>query len=247
MVTDGSGLVKVKVPLCSHVPAGDESARRSAMLRPHTVGGMVDALPVPELPFPVAPSQVGVWRRDEPAGAVVANAPARTDLYVNPGGGDSGDAESMLNAATLLGAPPTGDFQFSAHVAVDFAAQYDAGVLLVWIDARHWAKFCFEFSPAAEPMVVSVVTRDFSDDANAFVVPDRSVWLRVSRVDHVYAFHASTDGRTWRLIRVFTLGEGSAQHLIGFEAQSPTGHGCAVTFDRIRFTSERLGDLRDGS
>ena len=208
---------------------------------------MADALPVPELPFPVTASQPGVWRRDEEAGAVVADAPAHTDLYINPAGEGGGDAESMLNAATLLGPPPTGDFQLSARVSVDFVAQYDAGVLLLWLDEQHWAKFCFEFSPAAEPMVVSVVTRDHSDDANAFVVPDQSVWLRVSRVDHVYAFHASTDARTWRLIRVFALGPVLDGHMIGFEAQSPTGDGCVVTFDRIRFTSERLGDLRDGS
>ena len=127
-------------------------------------------------------------------------------------------------------------------------AQYDAGVLLLWLDERHWAKFCFEFSPAAEPMVVSVVTRDHSDDANAFVVPDQSVWLRVSRIDHVYAFHASTDGRTWRLIRVFTLGRGARwphDRVRGPVARPVTV--VSVTFDRIRFTSERLGDLRDGS
>jgi uncharacterized protein len=208
---------------------------------------MVGVLRVPELPFPVAPSQPGVWRHDEQAGAVVAQAPAHTDLYVNPGGANSGDAESMLNAATLLGAPPAGDFQLSARVSVDFGAQYDAGVLLLWIDARHWAKFCFELSPAAEPMVVSVVTRDRSDDANAFVVPDQSVWLRVSRIDHVYAFHASTDGPTWRLVRVFMLDEALDGHTVGFEAQSPTGDGCVVTFDHIRFTSKPLVDLRDGS
>jgi hypothetical protein len=34
---------------------------------------------------------------------------------------------------------------------------------------------------------------------------------------------------------------------IGFEGQSPTGDGCAVTFDEIRFRPERLADLRDGS
>jgi uncharacterized protein len=208
---------------------------------------MIEALLVPELSFPVVPSQPGVWSHDAQAGAVVANAPAHTDLYVNPGGEESGDAESMLNAPTLLGTPPPGDFQLSARVTVDFVAQYDAGVLMLWIDDRHWAKFCFEFSPAREPMVVSVVTREVSDDANAFVVADRSVSLRVSRVDNVYAFHASTDGQTWRLIRVFTLGAVLDRHRIGFEAQSPTGDGCVVTFDHISFTSDRLGDLRDGS
>ena len=96
-------------------------------------------------------------------------------------------------------------------------------------------------------MVVSVVTREVSDDANAFTVPDRSVWLRVSRIDRVYAYHASTDGSAWRLVRVFTLGPDVAGHRIGFEAQSPTGDGCAVTFTDVRFAGRRLADLRDGS
>ncbi len=205
---------------------------------------MSEPLDVPELPFPVTASHPGVWRREED-GRVVVDAPARTDLYVNPGGEGSADAESMLNAATLLGAPPEGDFQLSARVGVDFRSRYDAGVLLLWIDERHWAKFCFELSPASEPMVVSVVTLGVSDDANAFVVPDRSVWLRISRVDRVYAFHASTDAETWRLVRVFSLGDSPSE--VGFEAQSPTGDGCTVTFDEIHFSRRRLADLRDGS
>lgn len=204
------------------------------------------AFDLPALPFPFAPSHPDVWR-SEADGHVVAVAPAHTDFYVNPGGEDSEDAETMLNAATLLGVPPAGDFQLSARVTVDFRAQYDAGVLLLWIDERHWAKFCFEYSPAAEPMVVSVVTREVSDDANAFTVTGNSVWLRVSRIKNVYAYHASTDGTAWRLIRVFTLGDDLSGHRIGFEAQSPTGDGCTVTFDEIGFVRRSLAELRDGS
>jgi regulation of enolase protein 1 (concanavalin A-like superfamily) len=206
-----------------------------------------EMMDLPELPFALSASHSEVWERDEPAGAVRAHAPAHTDFYVNPGGADSGDAESMLNAATLLGVPAAGDFQFSAHVTVDFRSQYDAGVLLIWIDETHWAKFCFEFSPASEPMVVSVVTRDFSDDANAFTVSGRSVWLRVSRIGRVYAYHASTDGTEWALIRVFSLGDQLADHRIGFEAQSPIGDGCTVTFGDITFVAKTLAELRDGS
>jgi uncharacterized protein len=196
------------------------------------------------LPFALTPSDPGAWRVGD---AVVATAPAHTDFYINPGGADAGDAETMLNATTLLGRPPAGDFQFRARVTVDFRAQYDAGVLLLWADESHWAKFCFEFSPAAAPMVVSVVTRGVSDDANAFTVDGRTVWLRVSRIDRVYAFHASTDGSSWQLIRVFRLTDDTSAHQIGFEAQSPTGDGCTVTFDGIAFTSDRLAELRDGS
>jgi hypothetical protein len=73
-------------------------------------------LDVSAFPFPVTASHPDAWRYDEPAGAVIAVAPGHTDFYVNPGGPDSADAETMLNAATLLGLPPSGDFQFSARV-----------------------------------------------------------------------------------------------------------------------------------
>ena len=183
------------------------------------------------------------------------SARPHTDIFIDPVGGSAGaggdavlNAESMLNAATLLGLAPADDFQFSARVSVDFASTFDAGVLLVWLDDQHWGKLCFELSPAGDPMVVSVVCRGVSDDANAFVVPSRSVWLRISRIQRAYAYHASLDGETWQMIRVFALnGEGASLERVGFEAQSPTGDGCSVTFDEIRFLPERLADLRDGS
>jgi uncharacterized protein len=178
---------------------------------------------------------------------VIATAGSRTDIFIDPGGRGTLDAESMLNAATLLGVPPAGDFQLSARVTVGFGATYDAGVLLLWIDERHWGKLCFEFSPAREPMIVSVVTRGVSDDANAFVVPGQSVWLRLSRIDQAYAYHASVDGKRWLMIRFFRIDDSSASDNVGFEAQSPTGDGCTVTFDDIRFVPARLRDLRDGS
>ena len=215
---------------------------------------MANQLAVPGVPFPLVPSSAGLWRVDEAVGAVHVSALPHSDIFIDPGNGsaDAGagtalNAESMLNAVTLLGGAPAGDFQLSARVTVDFASTFDAGVLMLWLDERRWAKLCFEFSPAGEPMVVSVVCRGVSDDANAFTVPGRSVWLRVSRVDRVYAYHASLDGRAWQMIRVFILDDETSRDKIGFEGQSPTGDGCSVTFDEIRFLSERLADFRDGS
>jgi regulation of enolase protein 1 (concanavalin A-like superfamily) len=217
---------------------------------------MPDELNAPGVPFPLAPSPGAPWRIDEPAAAVTVSAAPHSDIFVDPGGDGTLNAESMLNAATLLGVPPEGDFQLSARVSVDFAATYDAGVLLLWVDERRWGKLCFEYSPAGEPMIVSVVCRGVADDANAFVVSGRSVWLRVSRIDRAYAYHASLDGETWQMIRFFALGDGTpggerhdgtTHDRIGFEAQSPTGQGCQVTFDQIRFVPARLADLRDGS
>ena len=206
------------------------------------------------MPFPLVPSAAELWRVDDATGTVTVSAQPHTDIFIDPADGAPGagentavNAESMLNAATLLGAPPQGDFQLSARVTVAFASTFDAGVLLLWRDERRWGKLCFEYSPAGEPMVVSVVCRGVSDDANAFVLRGRSVWLRVSRVDRVYAYHASLDGETWQLVRVFILDDETSRDAIGFEGQSPTGEGCRVTFDEIRFRTRRLTDLRDGS
>jgi regulation of enolase protein 1 (concanavalin A-like superfamily) len=174
-----------------------------------------------------------------PAGPVSIAAGPGTDLFADPAG-----REPSLSAPRLLAAAPAGDFQLSARVTVDFAATFDAGVLLLWAHDRAWAKLCFEYSPDAEPMVVSVVTRGVSDDANAFAVDGRQVWLRVSRRGPACAFHASTDGARWRFVRHFAL---EAEGLrVGFEAQSPTGDGCTAVFDDVDYRLERLADLRSG-
>jgi len=179
------------------------------------------------------------WHADGATLSLVAGA--RTDWFVDP----SGAREPAVNGAALVG-PAGGDYLFRAHVHVGFEATFDAGALMLHAGERTWAKLCFEYSPAREPMVVSVVTRGTSDDANGFVVEGGEVRLRIARMGRAFAFHASTGGGEWKLIRHFTLGE-DVEPEIGLEAQSPTGDGCEVRFDEIRFEPRRLLDLRDGS
>jgi hypothetical protein len=180
------------------------------------------------------------WSVADEASLSVA-AGARTDWFVDP----QGASEPKLDAPALVGAV-AGDFLLSARVTVDFAQTYDAGVLFVYVADGVWAKLCFEYSPQHEPMVVSVVTRGVSDDCNSFVVDGTSVWLRVARIGTAFAFHASTDGTSWSFVRHFGL-ELKGEPSIGFAAQSPTGDGCSVTFDRIAYEATRLGDLRSGA
>jgi regulation of enolase protein 1 (concanavalin A-like superfamily) len=168
-------------------------------------------------------------------------AAGRTDWFIDP----SRAADPVLNAPALIG-EATGDYLFSARVGVRFAATFDAGALMLYAGERVWAKLCFEYSPQQEPMIVSVVTQGASDDANGFVVDGEQVWLRIARLGPAFAFHGSPDGHAWRLVRHFTLGEG-VEPAVGFVAQSPTGEGCAVSFDEIRFEAGRLDDLRSGS
>jgi uncharacterized protein len=167
-----------------------------------------------------------------------------TDLFVDPANG-----RPTLNAPRLLTAPPPGDFQLAARVEVGFGATYDAGVLLLWSGFDAWAKLCFELSPQGQPMVVSVVTRGRSDDANGFTVDQPWVHLRISGLRGAYAFHASTDGKWWHLIRHFSLdptGNGQHRAELGFEVQSPLGEGCRATYSEIGYRPLTLNDLRDG-
>ena len=164
----------------------------------------------------------------------------RTDLFVDPGGG-----EPVLNALMLLGATE-GDFLLSARVRADLRATFDAGALMLHAGDRTWAKLALERSPQGEAMIVSVVTRGVSDDANGPVVVGDGVWLRVARIGGACALHASADGDRWDLVRHFALDapDGLAAGLL---AQSPTGDGCTATFDDVRFAARTLADLRDGS
>lgn len=202
----------------------------------------------PALPFPLRPqgTKACTFRLDDSHGLRVTGE-ARSDLFIDP----SGTGGARPEAGYLVGLPPKGDFTFSARASVPFASLFDAGVLLVHAGPERFAKLCFEFSPQRRPMAVTVVTRGTSDDSNAFVVEQgNALWLRVSRIGNAWAFHASLDGAWWQMLRYFTLGEGAQpadEVQVGFLAQSPTGDGIEVAFDRIAFVPGAPEDLRDGS
>lgn len=199
------------------------------------------ALKLPGLPFALEPEG------SPPPGCRITNgetltltAAGRTDMFVDPAG-----ADQVPDAGRFVGLPPGGDFTLAARVSVEFASMFDAGVLLVYAAERQWAKLCFEYSPQHRPTAVTVVTRQTSDDCNSFEVDGNTLWLRITRSGAAWAFHASTDGAWWRLLRYFTLDKALAR--VGFMAQSPTGEGCAAAFDQITFRPGAPTDLRDGS
>jgi regulation of enolase protein 1 (concanavalin A-like superfamily) len=94
-------------------------------------------------------------------------------------------------------------------------------------------------------MIVSVVTRGSSDDANSVPIDGNTIYLRLSKLENAYAFHYSHDGSAWNLVRHFGLG-GQRETQIGFLSQSPTGEGCTAYFSEISYTPQLLGDLRSG-
>ena len=172
-------------------------------------------------------------------------AAAGTDLFLDPAGTD---LDQPPDAGRFAGLPPAGDFTLAAQVSVEFGSTFDAGALVLHARERHWAKLCFEYSPQRQPTAVTVVTKGVSDDGNSFEVDGNTLWLRITRSAGAWAFHASTDGSWWRLLRYFALSGDPAELVrVGFLAQSPTGQGCAATFDNISFRPGAPKNLRDGS
>lgn len=178
--------------------------------------------------------------RTVPAGSLTIIAGPKTDWFIDPAGG-----APNANAPAALFTPPDTDFILSAKVRVEFGATFDAGVLFVHVSDTVWAKLCFEYSPQNKPMIVSVVTRGSSDDCNAVTIDGNEVWLRVSRHGSTFAYHYSTDGGYWHMVRYFALGAGDGLRA-GFLSQSPTGQGCTSIFSEITYRPGRIADLRSG-
>jgi regulation of enolase protein 1 (concanavalin A-like superfamily) len=163
-----------------------------------------------------------------------------TDWFFDPAGNSR-----KRNAPVVLFTPPDESFTISAQVRVEFVSNFDAGVLFIYEDLDHWAKLCFEYAPNKQPMIVSVVTREQSDDSNAVYLASHVVYLRIYREGATFAFHFSEDGKYWHLVRHFTIGK--LQNLqVGFSVQSPTGQGCQAHFENISYRQGQIGDLRNG-
>jgi regulation of enolase protein 1 (concanavalin A-like superfamily) len=163
----------------------------------------------------------------------------RTDFFIDPRG-----EIVMTNSARLLFMPDE-RFILSAHACCDLVDTYDAAVLMIYVDDRHWAKLCLERSPQGEPMIVSVVTNGVSDDCNSVVLVEAAAYLRVSGFGNAFALHYSLDGALWHFVRYFAL-QRSEGLRVGFSVQAPVGNGCTATFTAIEYAAAQLADLRSG-
>ncbi|NOK58644.1 MAG: DUF1349 domain-containing protein [Chloroflexi bacterium AL-W] len=181
------------------------------------------------------------WNVDEQSHDLTITAGTKTDWFYDPDRSNRND-----NAPMALFTPPDTHFLLSAKVTVTFATPFDAGVLVLYEQDDVWAKLCFENSPQHKPMIVSVVTRGLSDDCNATIITEPSVFLRLYRNADTFAFHYSHDGTYWHLVRYFSLGT-LTNLQVGFSSQSPTGDACTSIFSAMCYQQGMLTDIRNGN
>jgi len=133
------------------------------------------------------------------------------------------------------------DFVLTAAIEHAFTNQWDGGALVIWQDSLNWIKFCFEKDYTGARRVVSVVTRNISDDCNSVEMRGNRVFYKVAKAGNVITLYFSQDGFKWFLVRhlQFDLVKGFR---VGFLAQSPTGKYCEVRFSNIIYTRKKIKD-----
>lgn len=177
------------------------------------------------------------WSFKQPNILSVA-APEHADFFVDPA------RTSHRACAPFLFFDVQGDFTVSSRVEVEMHDEADSGCLMIMSNETTWAKLCLE-RVYQKPTIVSVVTRETSDDCNGQPLAVPSVFLRASRQGNCFAFHYSEDGQFWRLARYFSL-SAAAKVRVGVVAQAPTGNGCRVTFHGFQYSDLPVTQLRSG-
>jgi uncharacterized protein len=167
-------------------------------------------------------------------GTFTLAAGKKTDWFVWPGGGDyRPDSSPRLLFRT------DENFSFSTRVDVAAHATYDAGCIALVGTASHWAKFCLEAQAGGGLAIVSVVTRDMSDDATSYPVRGTSTYIKVAKDQRGIFFYASPDGRRWTIVRKFSLDAPQGLRA-GFAVQSPEGDGARASFSDFHYATGKI-------
>lgn len=163
-----------------------------------------------------------------------------TDFFIDP------ESHKSTASAHYLYREVKGDFVTTIQVKPNFKDQWNACAILMMIDQTHWIKLAFENSDATGKSIVTVVTREVSDDANGAVLNElETVWLKMIRKGNLFAMHWSADGKEYHMARLAAM-PASDIVKIGLEAQSPIGTEVLHEFKFLSIEQKTVGDLRKG-
>jgi regulation of enolase protein 1 (concanavalin A-like superfamily) len=171
--------------------------------------------------------------------SVTIVAGEKTDMFRDPNVSYNTD-----NAPKLMFRPGE-NFVLTVSIEHSFTSKWDGGAIVIRGDSLNWVKFCYEKDYTGARRVVSVVTKNISDDCNSVSVNTNKVYYKVAKADNVITLYYGTDGKNWFLVRhlQFDLQPGFE---LGFLAQSPTGKSCTVKFSDITYSTRKIKDPYTG-
>lgn len=167
--------------------------------------------------------------------AVTIVAGEKTDMFRDPNVTYNTDNAPKL----LFDADP--NFVLTASVEHNFTNKWDGGAIVLKQDSLNWIKFCFEKDYTGARRVVSVVTKNISDDCNSVELKTNKVYYKVAKADNVITLYYSLTGKKWFLVRHLQF-DATKSLQVGFLAQSPTGRNCKVRFENITYLVKKIKD-----
>jgi uncharacterized protein len=137
----------------------------------------------------------------------------------------------------------TADEDFVLTTAIDhsFSNKWDGGAIVLKSDSINWVKFCFEKDYTGAHRVVSVVTKNISDDSNSIEINANKAYFKMAKAGKVITLYCSSDAKKWFLVRHLQF-DASPGFKVGFLAQSPTGNKCEVKFSEINYEKKKIKD-----
>ncbi len=169
---------------------------------------------------------------------VVIKAGAKTDMFRDP------NVTYNTDNAPKLVFKTSEDFVLISRIEHGFKSKWDGGAFVLKYDSLNWVKFCFEKDYTGARRVVSVVTKDVSDDCNSVTIPSNFVWFKMAKAGNVITLYYSIEGSKWTLVRHFQFEP--REVMVGFLAQSPTGSACEVSFSSIQYKQVTIKDPYKG-
>lgn len=193
-----------------------------------------DEVSLPAIPFKLHWDNKPLRFSQTPT-TLTIEAGKETDMFRDPNVTYNTD-----NAPKLLFTPDS-NFVFSTGIRHSFTSKWDGGAIVIIEDSLNWIKFCFEKDYTGTRRVVSVVTKDISDDCNSVAINGDLVYYKVAKAGNVITLYYSLDNKKWFLIRHLQFNTKKPLK-IGFLSQSPTGKQCTVQFSSIRYLAKKISD-----
>lgn len=193
---------------------------------------------VAPIPFPLDAVNLPLKVEVNDDSVVVLTARGKTNLFNSPGG------NYYQQDAGMLLFHPDSDFTFSAKVQANLSEVYDVAALVLYQDKQLWAKLCFENSADKEATVVSVVTRQFSDDCNSIHPTDNFIYLAIAKKGDEISFHCSSDNQNWYLVRHFRINFNQQELRLGFAAHCSRGESFTARFSDIQYSTAVPENMR---
>jgi regulation of enolase protein 1 (concanavalin A-like superfamily) len=169
-------------------------------------------------------------------GAVLtATASEKTDMFRDP------NVTYNTDNAPKLMFEADEDFVLIASLSHAFSSKWDGAAIVLKQDSLNWIKFCFERDYTGAHRVVSVVTKQISDDCNSVEIPGNKAWFKMAKSGNVVTLYCSPNGKDWLLVRHLQF-DAKPGFRVGFLIQSPTGKSCTAQFSDIQYSHRKIKD-----